>query len=249
MVRSGPSISIRITLFAAAVVVAAISTCWVRGLTGSDGVDILWYHEQTGYDTACLCVESSAGEISIIGGRLLRISPPLTASGQAHCRMTHTRKVKRNEALASVNRSGSASWARFGFVIELSEVRSCFQRPESPRLAGNWLGPIPYDERHRPNTIRERGFRLVAPLWALLLAAVTPVLVVAAKSMRRQIRVRTGKCPKCGYDLQASPTRCPECGNANPAGPKQIGRDGSEYKGTAAEPVYFWPATSKRRGN
>ena len=45
---------------------------------------------------------------------------------------------------------------------------------------------------------------------------VWPAIRLLAAALRNQIperrRIRQGLCPKCGYDLRASPERCPECG-------------------------------------
>ena len=48
-----------------------------------------------------------------------------------------------------------------------------------------------------------------APYFALL--AILSLLPLGS-IYRRIIRVRTGCCPTCGYDLCATPARCPECG-------------------------------------
>lgn len=57
---------------------------------------------------------------------------------------------------------------------------------------------------------------VVTPLWPITtLAAVVSaggwVPLIAHYSLRRR-RVRAGLCPRCGYDLRATPFCCPECG-------------------------------------
>jgi hypothetical protein len=59
-----------------------------------------------------------------------------------------------------------------------------------------------------------RGMRvreLRVPFWALALATG----VAPAASVRRRLRtpLPAGSCPRCGYDLRATPERCPECGS------------------------------------
>jgi hypothetical protein len=59
----------------------------------------------------------------------------------------------------------------------------------------------------------DRTWRLaLVPSWAL--AFILAVLPVASFGRWRRARTRCGGnlCPRCGYDLRATPDRCPECG-------------------------------------
>jgi hypothetical protein len=38
------------------------------------------------------------------------------------------------------------------------------------------------------------------------------LLFTTASILKKRRAVKEGMCPKCGYDLRASPERCPECG-------------------------------------
>ncbi len=56
----------------------------------------------------------------------------------------------------------------------------------------------------------DRGFAI--PHWFLaLLFALLPMFHLRA-ILRARRRARAGLCPRCGYDLRATPDRCPECG-------------------------------------
>jgi hypothetical protein len=51
------------------------------------------------------------------------------------------------------------------------------------------------------------------PYWAIVALTAPMPLVRAARWLRRRRRTRLGLCPKCSYDIRATPDRCPECGH------------------------------------
>ena len=55
---------------------------------------------------------------------------------------------------------------------------------------------------------------IAVPYWFLCLIALAVPVQWFRTRRKAGTRRRDGFCPKCGYDLRATPGRCPECGNA-----------------------------------
>jgi hypothetical protein len=107
----------------------------------------------------------------------------------------------------------SVSVAGFGYGLRPAQVIPAAYRPDNvPDWPGGYVGDL-----------TDAGVRLfVLPLWLVAAVAATLPLVRACRWRARRARERgagagTLPCPRCGYDLRATPDTCPECG-ATPAG-------------------------------
>ncbi len=72
----------------------------------------------------------------------------------------------------------------------------------------------PSGESYLPVTYRKWG---LAYRTLFLITAAFPSTLATIRLRKRLVKVRRsrmGLCPRCGYDLRASPDRCPECGAA-----------------------------------
>jgi hypothetical protein len=110
-------------------------------------------------------------------------------------------------------------WARLG-------------RPQSPRgwAFGTYAARREDEEAVVPDERGALGFRvnafagtsaggapcavryLVVPHWFVAAAALVIPAAGLWREERRLRRWRRARCPRCGYDLRATPGQCPECG-------------------------------------
>jgi hypothetical protein len=75
---------------------------------------------------------------------------------------------------------------------------------------GEWI----WQDERQGNIRATRSATL--PYWFMTVMAAVPPAVHTYRRLRR--RSRAGLCPRCDYDLRATPGRCPECGSVTAAG-------------------------------
>jgi hypothetical protein len=61
-----------------------------------------------------------------------------------------------------------------------------------------------------------RGVAITFPIAIIFFSALILLIFWLRREMKRRRASMAGCCPKCGYDLRATPGRCPECGEIPP---------------------------------
>ena len=119
-------------------------------------------------------------------------------------------------------RGGRLDWRRAG-VARVSSVSAPapgtgrpappsypFGLPMHPQGAPTWLFTPPW------------AAYAVRYEWAVAALMILPTRSALRLALRRRRRV-AGLCPRCGYDLRATPDRCPECGTVSGPSPDRVG--------------------------
>lgn len=109
-----------------------------------------------------------------------------------------------------VHREAPVGWGAFFQPIEAPPPRSRSQYLPQPQRSfagfGFHLG------QWRRNMSISRYIQITVPLWFPLIVFSIPTLLYLTRRLKRNLRLRRGLCPTCGYDLRASNGTCPECG-------------------------------------
>jgi hypothetical protein len=102
------------------------------------------------------------------------------------------------------------------------EIAEYLPRPRSPKLGFGW---DPGQAFSRTGHRVYASTKITVPHWALVLITGTPPVAWATTRLLRRMRARAREirrlCPRCGYDLRASPGTCPECGAVPELAPRR----------------------------
>jgi hypothetical protein len=138
-------------------------------------------------------------------------------NGRAHCAGLFVMDGVVRFSYAPQASTGPLNPAARGFSHESFDWRSQTRRfgvrswEELRQSWYGWLG-FGYDPNARLDDTGGKMYRVYFPFWGLTLASLIAPAIAVIGYRRRRHRHRRGMCPRCGYDLRATPQRCPECG-------------------------------------
>ena len=79
-------------------------------------------------------------------------------------------------------------------------------------LAGSLFFALILSNKLNPAQASTTANLLTAVAFAILIATTASSIYALSKQIKKQHRLKQGRCLHCGYDLRASKHRCPECG-------------------------------------
>ena len=169
----------------------AVMALWVRSCIRADFV---WWHEYLSDD-----------------GQSLRHRHSTVASGNGGLWL-----LRQTITLSGADYAAGASAVRAAHPADKPALRWDPSRNMNQLRAdpGAWSGfhHATFIQNAPGTPSQQRTIRV--PYWAL--AATTAALplwrVALSRRHQRRRRLAAGCCPRCGYDLRATPDRCPECG-------------------------------------
>lgn len=153
-------------------------------------------------------------------------------------RLRYSYDVPRDSTTAMVRGRRQAATITSHIMMGINEISFIGRRGFGRVWYDAPLTPLPSEPGFYSPAFRLRG--LATPYWPF--AAVG--LLGAALSGRRllvlrraRLRLLSGRCPRCGYDLRASNARCPECGSATVESNTAEGGCATEITAGAAVPL------------
>ena len=165
---------------------------WLHGRSGSDVLYLDHADPAVGVVTSCVIASSSNGTLGV-SRQVTDFAGSLPAE------------------YAVPDDAEDASWAGWRYRRSDDRIGSFDGTRDGERLhVGRFRVGRSVDASLWHCTIESRW--VTVPTWSVAAGAGLWPTIVAARALRSRRRAAGGRCPRCGYDLRASPERCPECG-------------------------------------